>query len=126
MTTLLNITTRRSISALRYSNTLCQARRCKFKKADTHVYLLKAVDGLGERGDIVEVGLGHARNYLVPFKLAYYVPRLRGKAVLPSDWKPNAQTSQDDIAEITPAIWSDTSEIKSTEKSVACNESLSD
>src|SRR3954453_20990082 len=32
--------------------------------------LLKEVDNLGERGDVIDVSPGHLRNYLVPRKLA--------------------------------------------------------
>ena len=37
----------------------------------TQAILLKDVDRLGERGDIVDVSAGHLRNYLLPRKLAH-------------------------------------------------------
>ncbi|TPX37043.1 hypothetical protein SmJEL517_g00841 [Synchytrium microbalum] len=88
------------------SGAIYQSRRCKFQKPDTHVYLLQSVATLGEKGDIVQVGLGHARNYLIPFKLAYYVPRLRDKPLLPTNWKPKAVV-QTATEQITPAVWTD-------------------
>ena len=34
------------------------------------VVLRQPVDGLGKRGDIIDVSVGHARNYLIPHALA--------------------------------------------------------
>ncbi|KAJ3261336.1 hypothetical protein HK103_005944 [Boothiomyces macroporosus] len=78
--------------------------RTKFKKPDIHVYLQENVEGLGNAGDIVLAKLGYARNYLVPFKKAYYVPRHRGKPILPDNWVAPVKETGDILEKITPAI----------------------
>lgn len=79
-------------------------RRTHFRKADTHVCLLQDVAGLGVAGEIVLAGLGYTRNYLVPFQLAYPVPRIRGKPVLPESWAPPVVVDTQQIEAITPAF----------------------
>jgi ribosomal protein L9 len=66
--------------------------------------LLEDVPGLGSQGDIVLSDLSRARNYLVPFKKAYYVPRVKGKPILPDDWTPPARETEEELEMITPAI----------------------
>jgi ribosomal protein L9 len=46
--------------------------------------------------------VGFARNFLIPKQYAYYVPRYRGKPILPQDWKPAVKTRQN--FKITPAF----------------------
>lgn len=48
--------------------------------------------------------LATARNSLVPKKIAYYVPRIRGKVVLPNDWVPAQKQSAETMEFIVPAI----------------------
>ncbi|KAJ3089139.1 hypothetical protein HK102_007102, partial [Quaeritorhiza haematococci] len=45
-----------------------------------------------------------ARNYLVPFKLAYYVPRDMGKPILPEGWKPKPTEDELRVEQIVPAF----------------------
>nr|KAJ3419416.1 hypothetical protein HK105_006985 [Polyrhizophydium stewartii] len=70
--------------------------RTKFTKPDVHVYLKKDVDGLGRRASMI-------RNYLLPLKLAYYVPRVAGKPLLPEGWTQPLSDSDLGIEAITPA-----------------------
>ena len=60
----------------------------KFRKPDVHVYLLQDVDNVGKKGEIILVPSESARQYYLPFKLAYYVPRDMGKPILPDNWAP--------------------------------------
>ncbi|KAJ3276250.1 hypothetical protein HDV01_005698 [Terramyces sp. JEL0728] len=78
--------------------------RTKFKKPDIHLFLKENVEGLGKAGDIVLANLGYARNYLVPFKKAYYVPRHRGIPILPDNWVPPLKETADVLENITPAV----------------------
>ncbi|KAJ3332000.1 hypothetical protein HDU76_001616 [Blyttiomyces sp. JEL0837] len=90
-----------------------------FRKPDIHVLLKENVPGLGDKGgfdstfhihqvqsinnfavvwlhstgEIVLASLGQARNYLIPFKLAYYVPRSKRLPILPEGWKPKENLS---------------------------------
>ena len=43
-----------------------------------------------------------ARNTFIPNKSAYYVPKLRGKAILPENWQP-IQLNPEAVETITPA-----------------------
>eukprot|EP00842_Homolaphlyctis_polyrhiza_P001620 jgi/Hompol1/2459/HPOL_006005-RA len=78
-------------------NTRLQAIRTKFSKPDIHVYLKEDISGLGKR-------VKYARNYLVPFNLGYYVPRIRGKPVLPEGWQPKLTDKALGIESISPAF----------------------
>ncbi|KAH6560897.1 hypothetical protein BASA50_006247 [Batrachochytrium salamandrivorans] len=82
--------------------------RSKFTKPGVHVYLMKNVKGLGKQGDIVLASPIQARRGLVPLKLAYYVPRIRGKPILPENWKPPVDEKDLGIEMITPAFSSET------------------
>ena len=48
--------------------------------------------------------VGEARNYLVPFELAYYVPRVNGQPILPKDWKPAVKEADLKLEFIVPAF----------------------
>ncbi|KAJ3123239.1 GTPase-activating protein S13 [Nowakowskiella sp. JEL0407] len=77
--------------------------RWKFRKPGVHVYLKQDVEGLGEAGEIVIADTLKVRNLLVPFGLAYYVPRHKFKALLPQGWEP--KTSGEEFTEqIVPAV----------------------
>jgi hypothetical protein len=68
-------------------------KRYKFTKAKTHLFLL--TDSiLGKKGDIVLSDQEKARNILIPLQLAYYVPRVRGKPLLPPGYKEKEETVQ--------------------------------
>src|SRR5688572_8203251 len=41
------------------------------RRNDVRIILRADVDGLGKRGDIVEVAAGYGRNYLLPKQLAF-------------------------------------------------------
>ncbi|KAJ1336556.1 ribosomal protein L9 [Batrachochytrium salamandrivorans] len=111
--------------------------RSKFTKPGVHVYLMKNVKGLGKQGtgpafpsshksqlfeyftilDVMHYVLSEpispsqstlARRGLVPLKLAYYVPRIRGKPILPENWKPPVDEKDLGIEMITPAFSSET------------------
>ena len=88
----------------RLSLVLGLTQRTKFTKADAHVCLLEDVAGLGRQGEIVLAGLGHTRNYLVPFKLAYYLPRTLGRPLLPAGWEPPIKLADIRLEFITPAF----------------------
>jgi hypothetical protein len=45
-----------------------------------------------------------ARNSLIPKKLAYYLPRIRGKVVLPENWVEKKKINTENLELITPAI----------------------
>lgn len=66
--------------------------------------LLEDVPGMGSIGDIVLSPRSYARNYLIPFKKAYYVPRELGKPILPDNWTLPVSTSAVQLETITPAI----------------------
>ncbi|KAJ3218221.1 hypothetical protein HDU67_006330 [Dinochytrium kinnereticum] len=72
---------------------------------DIHLILKKDVKGLGKEGDIVLTTTKMARNYLVPFKLAYYVPRSGGKPILPEGWQPPVKKDDSLPDLILPAIF---------------------
>ncbi|KAJ3340513.1 hypothetical protein HDU91_000837 [Kappamyces sp. JEL0680] len=55
-------------------------------------------------GDIVLSDLSRARNYLVPFQFAYYLPRFKGKAILPDGWTPPVKEEAGERVFITPAV----------------------
>ncbi|KND00691.1 ribosomal protein L9 [Spizellomyces punctatus DAOM BR117] len=82
---------------------LVYAQRTKFQKPDIHVFLREDIAGIGDKGEIALVNLSTARNYLVPFGLAYYVPRIKGKAVLPDGWEPRIREDDVVLETITPA-----------------------
>ncbi|EGF79096.1 hypothetical protein BATDEDRAFT_90085 [Batrachochytrium dendrobatidis JAM81] len=94
------ICTTRPLLALSHQSQI----RCKFSKPDLHVYLLEDVKGLGKRGEIVQAAPKTVRNYLVPFKLAYYLPRFNDQPVLPENWIPNTNEQELDIEVISPAF----------------------
>jgi hypothetical protein len=48
--------------------------------------------------------LARARNYLVPFHYAYYLPRFKGKAILPDGWKAPVKEEAGERIFITPAL----------------------
>ncbi|MCL5407509.1 MAG: 50S ribosomal protein L9 [Patescibacteria group bacterium] len=48
----------------------------------TQVILLKEVENLGQRGEIVQVKSGFARNYLLPQKLAVSIDSPEAKEIL--------------------------------------------
>ncbi|KAJ3028736.1 UNVERIFIED_CONTAM: hypothetical protein HDU68_001015 [Siphonaria sp. JEL0065] len=73
-----------------------------FRKSDIHVLLYESIPGLGQRGEIVQTSLGLARNYLVPFKLGYYAPRLKGKAVIPKAWERKDDIGKNAIQTVKP------------------------
>ncbi|KAI8621099.1 hypothetical protein BC830DRAFT_1095774 [Chytriomyces sp. MP71] len=77
-----------------------------FRKPDVHVLLYENVVGLGGKGEIVQTSLGLARNYLIPFKMAYYAPKLRGKPVLPPNWQRKDDLAKDAIQTVYPAFFS--------------------
>ncbi|ORY52965.1 hypothetical protein BCR33DRAFT_761293 [Rhizoclosmatium globosum] len=79
-----------------------------FRKADIHVLLYESIPGLGQKGEIVQTSLGLARNYLVPFKLGYYAPRLKGKAILPKTWEPRDDLGKNAIQTVLPAFFNPT------------------
>ncbi|KAJ3241182.1 hypothetical protein HDU81_001578 [Chytriomyces hyalinus] len=79
-----------------------------FRKPDIHVLLHQNVPGLGVKGEIVQASLGLARNYLVPFKLAYYVPKLKGKPILPTNWQRKDDLGKDAIQTVLPAFFNPT------------------
>ncbi|KAI9094388.1 hypothetical protein DFS34DRAFT_247858 [Phlyctochytrium arcticum] len=98
-------TTIRSTNGLRTQPVrLVNSFRTKFEKPPTHVILLQDVRGLGQKGEITLVDVKKARNYLVPFKMAYYVPRIRGKPVLPEGWEPRVREEEIVLETITPAF----------------------
>ncbi|KAI8896110.1 hypothetical protein BC833DRAFT_598884 [Globomyces pollinis-pini] len=78
--------------------------RTKFTKSDLHVVLLKDVPELGTTGEIILAKRGFARNFLVPNKLAYYIPRFKGKPILPDNWTAPVVIDKSWIEVITPAI----------------------
>ncbi|KAJ2996845.1 hypothetical protein HDV02_006098 [Globomyces sp. JEL0801] len=78
--------------------------RTKFTKSDLHVVLLKDVPELGTAGEIILAKRGFARNFLVPNKLAYYIPRFKGKPILPDNWTAPVVIDKSWIEVITPAI----------------------
>jgi ribosomal protein L9 len=82
--------------------------------------LLEDVQGMGSQGDIVMANLSHARNYLVPFKKAYYVPRRMGKPILPDGWTVPVKESETILEPITPAVVY----VPYTEKSTGALESV--
>lgn len=45
-----------------------------------------------------------ARNWLVPSKLAYYLPRTKGRAILPDGWEPKIKQDSTLLEVITPAV----------------------
>ncbi|KAJ1547464.1 hypothetical protein HK096_002786 [Nowakowskiella sp. JEL0078] len=89
----------RNSKVFRLSYPQISARRWKFRKPEVHLYLKTDVDGLGETGsknylgEIVAVDTVRARKFLVPFGLAYYVPRTKFQPVLPDDWEPKMNTA---------------------------------
>ncbi|KAI9334260.1 hypothetical protein BDR26DRAFT_867114 [Obelidium mucronatum] len=76
-----------------------------FRKSDIHVLLYESIPGLGAKGEIVQTSLGLARNYLVPFKLGYYAPRLKGKAVIPKTWERKDDIGKNAIQTVLPAFF---------------------
>ncbi|KAJ3009468.1 UNVERIFIED_CONTAM: hypothetical protein HDU68_002699 [Siphonaria sp. JEL0065] len=76
-----------------------------FRKSDIHVLLYESIPGLGQRGEIVQTSLGLARNYLVPFKLGYYAPRFKGKAVIPRSWERKDDIGKNAIQTVLPAFF---------------------
>lgn len=78
-------------------------KRNKFQKADTFCFLLQDCK-LGEKGDIIQVSQEKARNLLLPLQIAYYVPRIRGKPLLPENWEPSLETSEMELEKIVPAF----------------------
>ncbi|KAJ3186959.1 hypothetical protein HDU85_006996 [Gaertneriomyces sp. JEL0708] len=92
------------LTALSKPVRLVTAQRTKFQKPDIHVFLREDVPGLGERGEITLVNLAQARNYLVPFGLAYYVPRIKGKPILPEGWEPRVRDENMELETIEPAF----------------------
>lgn len=65
--------------------------------------------GLGTAGEIIQsalgilhVKIGQARNYLIPFGHAVYLPKVRGKVTLPAGFK-SKEIIEEEI-EITPAF----------------------
>ncbi|RKO98372.1 hypothetical protein CXG81DRAFT_21384 [Caulochytrium protostelioides] len=78
--------------------------RTKFIKAGIELYLVEDVAHLGARGDIIRVPVDYARNYLVPFKKACYVPRAQHHAVLPDGWAPSVPQMDEAIETILPAF----------------------
>ncbi|KAJ3226864.1 hypothetical protein HK099_003976 [Clydaea vesicula] len=75
----------------------------KFRKPDVHVYLLQDIQQLGVKGEIILVPSEAARKYLLPFQLAYYVPRHKGKPILPPDWEPKINPDDIKLEKILPA-----------------------
>ncbi|KAJ3195241.1 hypothetical protein HDU82_002187 [Entophlyctis luteolus] len=69
-----------------------------FRKADIHVMLYESIPGLGVR-------VGMARNYLIPFKLAYYVPRAKGIPILPKNWERKTAFDKNAIKSVLPAFF---------------------
>ncbi|TPX59136.1 hypothetical protein PhCBS80983_g02666 [Powellomyces hirtus] len=97
--------TLRAIRALRPQAVhLVSAQRTKFSKPDIHVFMRDNVPGIGEKGEITLVNLAQARNYLVPFGLAYYVPRIKGKPILPEGWEPRIREDDVVLETIVPAF----------------------
>jgi hypothetical protein len=76
-------------------------KRFKFTKAKTHLILLTD-SSLGKKGDIITSEQEIARNLLVPLQLAYYVPRVRGKALLPPGYKEKEEVSVNKQENIIP------------------------
>ncbi|KAI8818061.1 uncharacterized protein EV422DRAFT_508589 [Fimicolochytrium jonesii] len=101
----------------RVSVKCAQQHRTKFSKPDIHVYLRETVPGLGEKGEITLVNLAQARNYLVPFGLAYYTPRILGKPILPDGWEAKEREEDFELETIVPAFSTITVESRSTSTS---------
>ncbi|KAJ3069598.1 hypothetical protein HDU98_007348 [Podochytrium sp. JEL0797] len=78
-----------------------------FRKSDIHVLLYESIPGLGQR-------VGLARNYLVPFKLGYYAPRMKGKAIIPKTWEPKDDLGKNAIQTVLPAFFNPTTISSST------------
>ena len=55
-------------------------------------------------GDIVLSNLSQARNWLIPSRLAYYIPRFKGKPILPDNWTAPKKLEEGELEFITPAI----------------------
>ncbi|KAI8585874.1 hypothetical protein BDZ88DRAFT_455514 [Geranomyces variabilis] len=93
-------------TVLRNPRALCFvcAQRTKFSKPDIHVFLREDIPGIGEKGEIALANLAQARNYLVPFGLAYYVPRVKGKPILPEGWEPRIREDDVVLETIVPAF----------------------
>ncbi|KAJ3107543.1 hypothetical protein HDU97_003848 [Phlyctochytrium planicorne] len=113
-------------SSCRRTITTSAVRKPGFRRMDIHVVLREDVAKLGKAGmmigsfaigiltmtiymhacnagDIVMVPTKAARNYLVPFKLAYYVPRSGQKPILPENWTPPIQEDSSLPSIIYPA-----------------------
>ncbi|KAJ3281304.1 hypothetical protein HK104_000094 [Borealophlyctis nickersoniae] len=84
---------------------LVAAQRTRFKKADVHVYLLRDVESLGEKGEIVQVDRRLMRSVLQPYGVAYYVPTYFEKPVLPEGWQ--TKLKEVELEKITPALWTE-------------------
>ncbi|KAJ3021390.1 hypothetical protein HKX48_008620 [Thoreauomyces humboldtii] len=69
--------------------------------------------------EIAMVNLAQARNYLVPFGLAYYVPRIRGKPILPEGWEPRIREDDVILETITPAFSTVKIEPRNTESTAS-------
>ncbi|KAI8848734.1 hypothetical protein BC829DRAFT_393327 [Chytridium lagenaria] len=88
-----------------------------FRKMDIHLILKKDVKGLGKTGDIVLASSKVARNYLIPFQLAYYVPRSAGKPILPEGWEPPLLKDDSLPDLILPAIFESANDFSRSKKS---------
>ncbi|KAJ3043678.1 hypothetical protein HDV00_004451 [Rhizophlyctis rosea] len=65
----------------------------EFKNVDLPVILRQDVEDLGVKGEIVMAHPSYVREYLIPFGLAYHVPRLENEPVLPDGWVPKVVDS---------------------------------
>ena len=82
---------------------LVSFKRLKFQKADTFCFLLQDCK-LGKKGDIIQTSQETARKLLLPLQLAYYVPRVRGKPLLPENWEPTVDSRSIQLENIIPAF----------------------
>ncbi|KAI9203099.1 uncharacterized protein BJ171DRAFT_510883 [Polychytrium aggregatum] len=88
------------------TRTLSQSsqKRFAFVRAGTYVYLHQDVQGYGEAGQIIQVTVKEARNWLIPFRMADYVPKFDGASILPTGWTPPIDEDQFAKDPIVPAV----------------------